>query len=175
MVRCCFAAFVLVIHCAFAWFIALCMAQLQLLLEQRNCWQQNIKLELFQGSKDIFRDSVPVHASRKQEFVVEQDAVTPVPLFEFELRELFVEATVKSGSKWWCRMSQPSRASQNITSALWTIRFVCRHSGKDFKKQETDNSRASRHLLQCGCLASCTMKAISVRMNASMVPFLIVL
>jgi hypothetical protein len=57
------------------------MAQLQLLLDQRNCWQQSIKLELFQGSKDIFRDSVPVHASRKQEFLVEQDAVTPVPLY----------------------------------------------------------------------------------------------
>lgn len=164
-----------VIHCAFACIVALSMAQLKLLLEHRNCWQQSIKLELFQASKDIFRDSVPMHASRKQEFVVQQDAVTPVPLYEFELRELFVEATVKSGSKWWCRKSQPSRASQNITSALWTIRFVCRHSGKDFKKQETDNSRASRHLLQCGCLASCSMKAISVRMNATMFPLLIVL
>ena len=164
-----------VIHCAFACIVALSMAQLKLLLEQRNCWQQSIKLELFQGSKDIFRDTVPVHASRKQEFMVEKDAVTPVPLYEFELRELFGEATMKSGCKWWVRTSQPSRASQNVTSALWAIRFVCRHSKKDYQKQQKDNSRASRHLLQCGCLASCNLKAISVRMNVTMFLFLIVL
>jgi hypothetical protein len=53
---------------------AVFMAQLQLLLDQRNCWQQSIKLELFQGSKDIFRDSVPVDASRKQEFMVAKES-----------------------------------------------------------------------------------------------------
>ena len=109
------------------------MAQLQLLLDQRNCWQQSIKLELFRGSKDIFRDSVPVDASRKQEFMLTPDAVTPVPLYEFELRELFVEGTVKSGCKWWCRKSQPSRARTRLMPSLWTTSFVCRHSGKDYE------------------------------------------
>ncbi len=164
-----------VIHCASDCIFAVSMAQLQLLLDQRNCWQQSIKLELFQGSKDIFRDTAPVNASRKQEFEVEKDAITPVPLYEFELRELLYEATMKSGCKWWCRKSQASRASQNVTPSLWTIRFVCRHSKKYYQKQQKDNSRVSRHLLQCGCLASCQMKAISVRMNVTMFPFLIVL
>jgi hypothetical protein len=153
----------------FACVVAVSMAQLQLLLDQRNCWQQSIKLELFQGSKDIFRDTVPVHASRKQEFKVEEDAITPVPLYEFELRELLYEATMKSGCKWWCRKSQPSRATQYLTQSLWTIRFVCRHSEKGYQKREKEGvtSRVSRHLLQCGCLASCKFKAISVRMNTT--------
>ena len=159
--------------CSFEAFAPDIMAQLQLLLDQRNCWQQSIKLELFRGSKDIFRDSVPVDASRKQEFMLTADAVMPVPLYEFELRELFVEATVKSGCKWWCRKSQPSRASKRLTSYLWATSFVCRHSGKDYHKQTKDNSRTSRHILQCGCLASCKMKAISVRMNTTecLLPF----
>ena len=98
---------------------------------------------------------------------------TPVPLYEFELRELFVEATVKSGCKWWCRKSQPSRASKRLTAYLWATSFVCRHSGNDYKKQTKDNSRTSRHILQCGCRASCKMKAISVRMNTTecLLPF----
>ena len=146
------------------------MAQggLQLLLDQRNYWEQTIKLELFPHSKDIFRDSLPTEASRKQVFTVTPNAVTPVPLYEFELRELFVEATVKSGCKWWCRRSKPSRAKQRLRVAqLWSVTFICRHSGNDFKKQETDNSRDARHLKQCGCPASCKLKAISVRMNAT--------
>jgi hypothetical protein len=40
----------------------------------------------------------------------------PVPFYEFELRELFVEATVKSGSKWWRSKSEPSLANTSRTN-----------------------------------------------------------
>ena len=76
---------------------------LEILLDRRNRWEQSITLELFNGVKDIFRNSLPVEATRKQNFVLTPGATTPVALYEFELRELFVEATVKSGCKWWCR------------------------------------------------------------------------
>jgi hypothetical protein len=58
-----------------------------------------------------FRDSISVYASEKLVFLVAPGAVSPVPFYEFELRELFVEATVKSGSKWWRRKSELSLAN----------------------------------------------------------------
>ena len=72
------------------------MATLDVLLDRRNCWKQSINLQVFRDAKDIFLNQLPQEASRKQNFIVEPGAVTPVP---FELRELFIEATVKSGSK----------------------------------------------------------------------------
>ncbi len=143
------------------------MATLDVLLERRNCWEQSINLQVFRDAKDIFLNHLPQVASCKQDFKVEPDAVTPVPLFEFELRELFSEATTKSGCKWWVRESKPSRAAKNLPRSLWSTRFVCRHSKDDYQKQQKDNSRVSRHLIQCSCLASCKMKALSVRINAS--------
>ena len=143
------------------------MATLDVLLERRNCWEQSINLQVFRDAKDIFLNHFPQEVSCKQDFKVDREAVTHVPLFEFELRELFSEATVKSGCKWWVRESKPSRAATNLSLSLWSTRFVCRHSKTDYQKQGKDNSRVSRHLIQCGCLASCKMKAISVRMNGS--------
>ncbi len=143
------------------------MATLDALLERRNCWKQSINLQIFRDGKDIFLNHLPEVASCKQDFKVEVDAEIPVPLFEFEIRELFSEATGKSGCKWCVRDSKPSRAAKYVSRSLWSTRFVCRHSRNDYEKQGKDNSRVSRHLIQCGCLASCKMKAISVRMNAS--------
>jgi hypothetical protein len=152
------------------------MATLDVLLDRRNCWEQSINLQVFRDAKDIFLNQLPQAASLKQDFIVEPGAVTPVPLFEFELRELFIEATVKSGSKWWVRESRPSRAKKNMSRSLWSTRFVCRHcEEKDYEKQAKDNSRVSRHLVRCGCLASCKMKAISVRNITNIFLFLILL
>ncbi len=75
---------------------------LNVFLDRRNCWEQSINLQVFRDAKDIFLNHLRQVASCKQDFMVEPGAVTPVPLFEFELRELFIEATVKSGCKWWC-------------------------------------------------------------------------
>ena len=77
-------------------FSSMASGTLEIMLDRRNSWAQSITLELFNGVKDIFRNHLPVETTRKQPFVLSQDAVTPVSLFEFELRELFVEATVKS-------------------------------------------------------------------------------
>ena len=44
-----------------------------------------ITLELFEGQKNIFGDSFPVEASRRKDFAVIAGAVTPVPLYEFEV------------------------------------------------------------------------------------------
>ena len=63
------------------------MASLEILLDRRNRWEQVISLELFTGVKDIFRDQLPQEASRKQNFMLTLGSVTPVPLFEFELKE----------------------------------------------------------------------------------------
>lgn len=149
----------------FQWNMA---ATLEQLLANRNSWSQVIKLELFRGQKDIFRQHSlpPPEASSKADFMVTPGAVTPVPLYEFELRQLLEEATVKSGCKWWCRQSRPSVASQRVMSSLWNISFECRHSGNHYDKQEKDNTRASRCLVRCSCTANCKMKAVSVRMHA---------
>jgi hypothetical protein len=136
---------------------------LEILLDRRNRWAQSITLELFNGVKDIFRNHLPVEAARKQNLLLSTGAVTPVSLFEFELRELFVEATVKSGCKWWCRKSERSSAHARFSRSLWSTRFVCRHYEKEYEKQAKDNSRNTRHILRCSCPASCIMKAISVR------------
>jgi hypothetical protein len=143
-------------------FSSMASGTLEIMLDRRNSWAQSITLELFNGVKDIFRNHLPVETTRKQPFVLSQDAVTPVSLFEFELRELFVEATVKSGCKWWCRTSERSSAHARFSRSLWSTRFVCRHSEKHYEKQAKDNSRNTRHILRCSCPASCVMKAISV-------------
>jgi len=65
-------------------------ATLRQLLDNRNSWSQTIKLELFVNQKSIFGDSFPAQAVRKQDFCIVSGATTPVPLYEFELRELFV-------------------------------------------------------------------------------------
>ena len=161
----------LIFSAKFSSVTAMASGTLEILLDRRNRWQQSITLELFNGVKDIFSNFLPVEATRKQNFVLEQGASTPVALYEFELRELFVEATVKSGCKWWCRHSERSTASARVTRSLWSTRFVCRHSGKDYEKQAKDNSRTSRHILRCSCPASCSMKAISVRIHGVFGPF----
>ena len=143
-------------------------ASLQELLANRNSWGQAIKLELFEGQKNIFGDSYPAQAPRKKEFAVISGAITPVPLYEFELRELFVEATMKSGCRWWCRRSDPSNASQRVRRTLWSVDLVCRHQGKDFDKKAVDDSRASRHLVRCSCPASCKLRAVQVQIVASL-------
>jgi hypothetical protein len=143
------------------------MASLEILLDRRNRWEQIITLELFNGVKDIFRNHLPVEVTRKQNFVLSPGAITPVALYEFELRELFVEATVKSGCKWWCRHSECSTASARVSRSLWTTRFVCRHFGKDYEKRAKNNSRNTRHVLRCSCPACCIMKAISVKNHES--------
>ncbi len=147
------------------------MASLEISLDRRNVWQQSITLELFNGVKDIFRDRLPVETSLKQHFVLTPGAVTPVALYEFELRELFVEATVKSGCKWWCRISNRSKARARVSRSLWSTRFVCRHFEKSYVKQVKDNSRNSRPILRCSCPASCVLKAISVRDYARLFSF----
>ena len=147
------------------------MASLEILLDRRNRWEQVISLELFTGVKDIFRDQLPQEASRKQNFMLTLGSVTPVPLFEFELKELFVEATVKSGCKWWLHNSRPSHATVQVRRSLWSTSFVCRHHGSHYQKRPSDNSRASRNILRCSCPASCLMKAISVRIPATLSSF----
>ena len=64
-------------------------ASLNELLAARNSWSQVITLELFEGQKNIFGDSFPVEASRRKDFAVTAGAVSPVSLYEFEVRELF--------------------------------------------------------------------------------------
>ena len=119
---------------------------LGIMLDRRNRWEQCITLELFNGVKDIFRNHLPVEATRKQNFKLSAGAITPVSLYEFELRELFAEATVKSGCKWWKRTSDPSCAQRKVMSHLWSIRFVCRHCGDHYEKKAKDNSRNTRHI-----------------------------
>ena len=138
---------------------------LEQLLANRNSWSQDINLEFYQGQKDIFRGSVPVEASSKVILPLVPGAEIPVPLVDFELHSLFEEATVKSGCKWWCRRSRPSVAKQYVPKSLLNVVFLCRHYEKTYSKQEKDDSRTTRHLLRCGCTASCTMKAVSVRMH----------
>jgi hypothetical protein len=106
---------------------------------------------------------VPAEKERKVFFDLTCGEEIPVSLFEFELRALFEEATVKSGCKWWSMHSRPSRAEKNVSRALHSMTFVCRHYEKGYEKQEVDNTRTSRHLLRCGCAAACTMKVVSVR------------
>ena len=59
---------------------------LGIMLDRRNRWEQCITLELFNGVKDIFRNHLPVEATRKQNFKLSPGAITPVSLYEFELR-----------------------------------------------------------------------------------------
>jgi hypothetical protein len=119
---------------------------LGIMLDRRNRWEQCITLELFNGVKDIFRNHLPVEATRKQNFKLSAGAITPVSLYEFELRELFAEATVKSGCKWWKRTSDPSCAQQLVSHQLWTTRFVCRHSGSHYEALVMDrNGRKLAH------------------------------
>ena len=138
-------------------------ATLEELLAKRNSWSQDIKLEFSAGQKDIFRGSVPPEASSKETFPLLAGVETPFSLFEFELRSVFEEATVKSGCKWWCRRSRPTVAKQNVPHSLHTVGFVCRHYETSYSKQEKDNTRTTRHIIRCGCQAGCTMKAVSVR------------
>ena len=46
---------------------------LEILLDRRNRWEQSIALELFNGVKDIFRNHLPVEATRKQDFKLQHD------------------------------------------------------------------------------------------------------
>ncbi len=55
---------------------AMASGTLEILLDRRNRWQQSISLELFNGVKDIFSNCLPVEATRKQNFVLEQGAST---------------------------------------------------------------------------------------------------
>ena len=147
------------------------MATLEVLLDRRNRWQQDITLKVFRGVKDIFRNSLPQETSHMQDFKLTLGAVSPVPLYEFELRELFIEATVQSGCKWWCRNSRASVATVNLPRCLWSTSFLCRHHETDYQKRPSDNSRSSRHIVRCSCPASCLMKAISVTIPATLSSF----
>ena len=130
-----------------------------------------MKLKVFRGNKDIFRDNLPQDTSHQQDFKLTLEAVSPVALYEFELRELFSEASVQSGCKWWVRYSRASEATVNNTECLWSTRFVCRHYESEYQKRSSDNTRASRHILRCSCPAACVMKAISVRIPAILSSF----
>jgi hypothetical protein len=93
---------------------------LEQLLARRNTWRQDIQLEVFEGQKNIFRH-VPAEKERKVFFDLTCGQEIPVSLFEFELRALFEEATVKSGCKWWSRNSRPSRAEKNVSRSLHSM------------------------------------------------------
>ena len=110
---------------------------LRQLLDNRNSWGQTIKLELFDNRKNVFGDSFPIEASRKQDFHVVSGATTPVPLFDFELRELFVEATMKSGCRWWCRRSDASTATRRVRTSLWSVTMLCRHHEQSYGKKRS--------------------------------------
>ena len=137
-------------------------ATLRQLLDNRNSWGQTIKLELFANRKNIFGDSFPIEASRKQDFPVVFGATTPIPLFEFELRELFVEATMKSGCRWWCRRSEASTATRRVRTSLWSVDMLCRHHEQSYIKKGVNDTRASRHLVRCSCPAFCKLRAVQV-------------
>jgi hypothetical protein len=100
--------------------------------------ERNITLKLFNGVKDIFRNSVPVEVTRKQNFVLTPGAVTPVALYEFELQELFVEATVKSGCKWWCKNSECSHTDYSSIKNRARCKECCGKSVRIHAKR--DNS-----------------------------------
>jgi len=136
-------------------------ATLRQLMDNRNSWSQTIKLELFENQKSIFGDSL--EASRKKDFHVISGATTPVPLYEFELRELFVEATTKSGCRWWCRSTVPSKASKRVRQTLWSVNMLCRHYEKEYDKHAVDDTRNSRCLVRCSCPAFCKLGAVQVQ------------
>jgi hypothetical protein len=140
-------------------------ATLRQLLDNRNSWSQSIKLELFENKKSIFGDSFHLEAPRKKEFHVISGATTPVPLYEFELRDLFVEATTKSGCRWWCRRSVPSNASVRVRQTLWSVDMLCRHHEKEYDKKAVDDTRASRCLVRCSCPAICKLRAVQVQIG----------
>ena len=119
------------------------MVTLELLLDRRNRWQQVMNLKVFGGAKDIFRDNLPQDTSHQQDFKLTLGAISPVPLYEFELRELFIAASVQSGCKWWTRYSRASKATVNVRQCLWSTRFVCRHYEAEYQKRPSDNSRAN--------------------------------
>jgi hypothetical protein len=82
-----------------------------------------MNLKVFRGAKDIFRDNFPRVNSHQQDFKLTLGAVSPVPLYEFELRELFNEASVQSGCKWWLRYSRASEATVNLRHAATNLSF----------------------------------------------------
>jgi hypothetical protein len=137
-------------------------ATLRQLLDNRNSWAQTIQLELFENRKNIFGDSFPLEASRKQAFHVLSGVTTPVPLYDFELRELFAEATMKSGCRWWLRRSEASTATRRVRAALWSVDMSCRHFEESYDKKGVNDTRASRHLVRCSCPAFCHLRAVQV-------------
>ena len=118
------------------------------LLAKRNCWMQTIHLELITGQpRDVF-DISPAPAKDKQLFNVDVGAALSVSLFEFELREMFVQATTKSGCRWWVH-SKASKATKRFRNSLWNLQFFCRHHGVHWPTFIANEAKAGGNVNKC--------------------------
>ena len=103
-------------------------------------WLQNVLLQ------------VPSH-QRGPLLEVHLNAATvlPVVLFEYQLSKAVYQGTAAGGVKWWLKHRDVPTGKARQAGFDISIRYVCRHSRKEYKKRATTDSRTSKHVACVEC------------------------
>ena len=96
-------------------------------------WEQDVELSFaYKRSPPMIVKLVP-------------DLVVPKAVFKYQLHQAFVEGTANGGVRWWCEKVAFSSAMERQTGVDTSVRFMCRHGRKDYKKRASTDGRRSKH------------------------------
>jgi hypothetical protein len=81
------------------------------------------------------------------------DVTVPKAVFKYQLHQAIVEGSANGGVRWWCeRAAFPSGDDRKHGFDI-SVRFMCRHGRKQYKKKASTDDRKSKHTACVNCPA----------------------
>ena len=109
-------------------------------------WVQDVKLH------------VPFERSPPMEVELNEETVLLGVLFEYQLSRAVCQGSAAGGVKWWFEERRVPEGSSRVHGFDVSIRYMCRHGRKKYKKRGTKDSRESKHV---ACVKWCQTVACS--------------
>ena len=99
-------------------------------------WEQGLQLSF------AYRRGPPMIVN------VVPDLVVPKAVFKYQLHQAIVEGSANGGVRWWCERVARGERGFDIS-----VRFMCRHGRKQYKKKASTDDRRSKHTSCVNCPA----------------------
>ena len=95
--------------------------------------------------------SVPFQRGPPMEVQLTEGTLLPKALFEYQLSRAVCQGSAAGGVKWWFEERRVPEGSSRVHGFDVSIRYMCRHGRKKYKKRGTKDSRESKHVACVKC------------------------
>jgi hypothetical protein len=113
-------------------------------------WEQDLQLSF------AYRRGPPMIVN------VVPDLVVPKAVFKYQLHQAIVEGSANGGVRWWCQRVARGERGFDIS-----VRFMCRHGRKQYKKKASTDDRRSKHTSCVNCPAFVRFRGVQAAEDSS--------